>query len=110
MNFNRLRSSNDISKATVKFAASRDLEVLLYNQTDDLGRVENRFIEIWPADDNAEMPFVTYLINADQDSLQLYAKHTDCNKAHGKGNIEDLLYTIRTDKELRQVIEHIYNA
>jgi hypothetical protein len=108
MNFNKMRSSNDISKATAKFAASRDLEVLLYNQTDDLGRVESRFIEIWPADDNAEMPFVSYLIT-EQGTLQFWSKYPDCNKEHKK-NIEDLLYIVKDDKELRQVIDHIARA
>jgi hypothetical protein len=109
MNFKNWKNSNDVNKATMAFAHKRDLEVLVYNQTDDLGRVENTFIEIWPLDDNAEMPFVTYLIK-EQGSLQLWQKHTDCNKQYGKGNIEDLLYIINDDKELRLVIDHIHKA
>lgn len=108
MNFNTWKNSNDVNKTTTTFANKRDLEVLVYNQTDDLGRIENHFVEIWPSDDNVEMPFVSYLIT-DEGTLQFWSKYPDCNKEYKK-NIEDLLYIVKDDKELRQVIDQIHKA
>jgi len=100
-NFTNWKSYKDVSKTTTSYAAKRGLEVLVYNQTNDIGQTENVYVEIWLDDDTQECPVVVYLIT--DNGLQFYTKHDKYHNA----NIEDLLYMVRDEKQLRAVVQHI---
>lgn len=101
MNFTNWKSYKDVSKTTASYAAKRGLEVLVYNETNDIGQTENVYVEIWLDDDQKELPLVVYLVT--DNGLQFHTKHSD----YHKNNIEDLLYTVKDEKQLRQVVQHI---
>lgn len=110
MNFSKVKSYKDISKATTNFAAKRGFDVLVGEQSEQTKYgygcdiVTGYQVEIWYADDNAELFLVAYTIQNDG-SLYFNTKTIDIYKELCK--VEDLPLIIKDDKELRTVINYI---
>lgn len=106
--FNNVKSYKDLNKTSVKFAASRGYELLVGTnyETNNLGYdiVTGYQVEIWYADDNAELFLIAYSVQ-DDGSLYFKTKTLDIYKELHK--VEDLPLTIKNDKELRSVIAYI---
>lgn len=112
MNFSKVKSYKDISKATASFAAKRGFEVLVGDVFEvrqdywgnDYYHTTGYQVEIWYADDNAELFLVSYTIQNDG-SLYFNTKTIDIHKELCK--VEDLPLVIKDDKALRTVINYI---
>lgn len=112
MNFSKVKSSKDIGKSIKNLASKLGFEVLagdLFEVVQDRNgndyyKTTGYVVEIWPIDDQAELFYVSYMIQ-DDGSLYLHAKAIEIHQELTK--VEELPLVIKDSKELKEVLKYM---
>lgn len=111
MKFKNVKSYKDLSVSSKKFATARGFELLVgavYEQNKfGFDVVVGYDIELWYEGDQEELFLIAYSI---QDDGCLYFKQKTLDIHKELAEVEDLPMSIKTDKELRAMIEHVYQS
>lgn len=112
MNFSKVRMSKDIGKSIKNLASKLGFEVLADDlfevvqdrKGNDYYKTTGYAVEIWPIDDQAELFYVSYMIQ-DDGSLCFHTKAIEIHKELEK--IAELPLVIKDSEELKDVLKYM---